>query len=141
MNKIISIAILLAAFGSEHLLACSCNMGSAKKKFKSSFSVFAGKVSEVEHLGTANAYGDENTIVHFVDVVTLKGDATDVLHTADNGAGCTGYWFKEKLEYLVYTFKRNDGHLDTMWCGGVISSSKNKKEFAKELNKVKRLAK
>ena len=116
-------------------------MGSVKDKFKSSFSIFRGQVSKVDYLQSANGFGDQNIIVYFEKPVIYKGEENTTLHTAYNGAGCTGYWFKEGEEYLIYTFKRDDGTLDTMWCGGVISKSESKKRFDKEVKKIIKLAK
>lgn len=132
---------LLSILTSSHIFACSCSMGSTKDAFKSSNSVFTGKVKRVEYLNSANAFGDQNIIVEFENPTVFKGEDQPVLHTAHNGSGCTGYWFKEGEEYLVYAFDRGDGLLDTMWCGGVQAKSEDEKIFNNQIKKVTKLAK
>lgn len=133
---IILLTLALFCLSSPLAYACSCSMGSVKEKFKSSFSVFSGKVKKIDYLQSANGFGDQNIIVYFENPVVYKGGKNTTLDTAYNGAGCTGYWFKEGEEYLIYAFKRGDGSLDTMWCGGVISKSENHKAFNKEIKKL-----
>lgn len=140
LAPVIFMVSVFYSFGSIQAFACSCSMGSVKEKYKSSFSVFTGKVKKIDYLQSANAFGDQNIIVYFEAPVIYKGESTAALHTAHNGTGCTGYWFKENEEYLIYTFERADGKLDTMWCGGVISKSESEKEFTQEENKLKKLA-
>jgi hypothetical protein len=139
-NSSIVIGLLSILF-STPIFACSCSMGSTKDAFNTSDSVFTGRVKSVEYLNSANVFGDRNIIVHFENPTIFKGDDQPVLHTAHNGSGCTGYWFKEGEEYLVYAFDRGDGLLDTMWCGGVRAKSKSDKHFNKEMKKVIKLAK
>lgn len=138
---ILLLTTTLFYFSSMSTYACSCSAGSVKDKFKSSFSVFSGKANKIDYLQSANGFGDQNIIVYFENPIVYKGGKNTTLDTAYNGAGCTGYWFKEGEEYLIYAFKRDDGSLDTMWCGGVISKSENHKAFNKEIKKIIKLTK
>ena len=119
--------------------ACSCSMGSIEEKYENAHSVFIGHVSSIKRLGTANIYGDENIIVTFDNVMLYKGKNKKELHTAYNGSGCTGYWFKKDQRYLIYTFERKDGSLDAMWCGGVIPQDENEEIYSREVETVRKL--
>ena len=131
-RSLLSALALTLILGVQPALACSCHMGEAAQKLENSARVFLGTVIRVEHLGTRNEVGDENIVVYFDDVEPLKGAKIEILHTADNQAGCTGYWFKTDQRYLIYAFARG-AQFDTMWCGGVIPQSGNVEAFDSEV--------
>lgn len=138
-NKYFLIA-LINCFIFNDSLACSCSMGSDENKVQNAFSIFSGTVVSVKRLGSANMFGDENIVVEFDVNKSIKGGKRNVLHTAYNGMGCTGYWFKESQQYLIYTFERKDGNLDTMFCGGVTPRDGLEEKFDDIIKEVETLS-
>ncbi|AOE48781.1 hypothetical protein [Kangiella sediminilitoris] len=138
MKNIIVIIFLLTA--SYEVLACSCRMGGVDEKLSKHEEVFSGVVESVKYLDDENVFGDQKIIVTFNVTKTWKGSGqVQVLHTADNGAGCFGYWFEEGEEYLIYAFKQKSGKLNTMWCGGVIPKNYKSNDFTRETSELNEL--
>lgn len=137
--KLKPLLLLLALFFSVPALSCSCSMGEVSQKLESSKSVFIGTVKEIQYLESSNVFGDRKIVVRFSIQNQWKGGKEEsTLHTAFNAAGCYGYWFEESKEYLIYAFE-DDGRLNTMWCGGVISKDEAMESFKEEvitLNKI-----
>lgn len=130
----------LALFFSASAFSCSCDMGEIPQKLESSKSVFVGTVKEIQYLESSNVFGDQEIVVTFSIQNQWKGGEEEhTLHTAYNAAGCYGYWFEESKEYLVYAFE-DDGRLNTMWCGGVISKGESMESFKEEVITLNKLA-
>ena len=120
VRLLFSLVLVLFARGG---FACDCYLGDTETKNREAVRVFLGAVKSIEYTGEQNWFGDEHTIVTFSISRSWKGGSAQVvLETTDNGAGCTGYWFEERKEYLVYLYDVN-GSLDTYYCGGVIPAS------------------
>lgn len=142
------VLLLTFALCSKTAYSCSCTMGDIEQKFMGARHVFIGKVVNVTYLNELNVFGDQKTIVDFEVEKFFKGEGQSItLHTAENGAGCTGWRFEERETYLVYThieahnFDQPEAQkFNTMWCGGVIPKS-DAKYFKKETKKIKKLAK
>ena len=120
-------------------MSCSCSMGETTEKLKNSDFVFTGEVTNIEFLNKKQEFEDPKIIVNVDVTKSIKGNKSSyTLHTAYNKMGCYGYWFKNKQSYLIYAFKdkRNDGKLNTWWCGGVISESDSEAIFTKEVNEL-----
>lgn len=113
---------VFACVAAEGALACSCTLGDVSQKLSEAQDVFVGKVTSVIAKGSSNDFGEERVLVSFSVDESWKGNAAGpiVLDTVHNGVSCLGYWFKENLSYLVYTYQV-DGKLDTYVCGGVIA--------------------
>ena len=123
-------------------LSCSCSIGETPEKLEKSDYVFTGKVTSVELLEKQPEYGDPRIIVKLDVIKSIKGKQESyTLHTAYNEMGCYGYWFKKDDTYLIYAFKdkRNDGKLNSWWCGGVISKSDSDQRFTKEVDELDEL--
>jgi hypothetical protein len=131
--------LLLALLFSAPAFSCSCSMGEVSEKLEGSKSVFIGTVKEIKYLDSANAFGDQEIVVSFSVQNQWKGEKKEsTLHTAYNSAGCFGYWFQESKEYLIYAFE-DEGRLNTLWCGGVISKDESKESFEKEVISLNKL--
>ncbi|NVJ61545.1 MAG: hypothetical protein HWE27_14210 [Gammaproteobacteria bacterium] len=138
--KIYIVSLVIYVFSFE-AFACSCRLGSVEEKFKSHEEIFVGTVDSIKYLDAKNAFGDQRIIVSFKVERNWKGKGSSkILHTANNGMGCYGYWFKEGEDYLVYSFEEDEGRLNTMWCGGVIPKESEKNEFENEVIVLNELA-
>lgn len=116
--------------------ACNCNIGDAAEKFQKHTSIYQGIVSEVIFFDSEDAFGDQHIKVTFEIEKQWKGEPSqNQLTTVYNGASCFGYWFKEKQRYIIYAFEEGE-HLNTWWCGGVISEFENTNDFKSEIIKL-----
>ena len=131
--------LLLVLTFSAPVFSCSCSMGEVSQKLESSKSVFVGSVKEIQYLESSNVFGDQKIVVSFSIQNQWKGGKEEsTLHTAYNAAGCYGYWFEKSKEYLIYAFE-DDGRLNTMWCGGVVSKDESMETFKEEVITLNKL--
>ncbi|MBL4660331.1 MAG: hypothetical protein JKY19_08240 [Alcanivoracaceae bacterium] len=120
--------------------ACSCSIGGVKEKYDNHISIFEGKVSEIIYYDLYDSWGDQYIKVKFKTIKLWKGASNqNELLTVYNRTSCYGYWFKENQNYIIYAFEEED-HLNTWWCGGVISEKASSKEYTREIKSLNKLA-
>jgi hypothetical protein len=129
--------VLFLLLIANSLWACSCDLGSARKKLKNFENVFVGTVKSIERSQYVSKGENERIIrVQFSVEQRWKGaDSDDVLDTVENTNSCFGSQFDVGERAIVYAFKDAKGW-NVLWCGGVVSEDEGQ-YFQRELRYLK----
>lgn len=100
-------------------LGCDCVPPDVPQAFENADAVFSGKVERITYPeGRASTSAEPRIIVQIAVSKVWKGGKVQTINldTVSNAASCSGYWFEEGREYLVYAYRQENGSLNTNIC-------------------------